>query len=122
MVDKSRHLKKEIMLEALKKSLGVVTTALNKTDIPKSTFYKWRKTDPEFEAEVQDIDNIALDFSESKMFEGIQKGSENLIRFHLSRKGKSRGYVERQEITGMEGQPTHFQIEIIDSGSNKNKD
>ena len=61
MVDKSRHLKKEIMLEALKKSLGVVTTALNKTDIPKSTFYKWRKTDPEFEAEVQDIDNIALE-------------------------------------------------------------
>lgn len=110
------------MLEALKKSLGVVSTACNKTDTPRSTFYKWMDTDPEFAAEVKDIENIALDFSESKMFEAIQKGSENLIKFHLSRKGKNRGYVERQEITGMEGQPTHFQIEIIDSGSNKDKD
>ena len=121
-MEKSRHIKKESVIEALKKSLGVVTTALTRLDIPSSTYYKWLKTDPEFAQEVKDIENIALDFSESKMFEAINKGSEGLIKFHLSRKGKNRGYVERQEITGMDGQPTHFQIEIIDSGSNKDQD
>jgi len=114
-VDKSGHKKKQSMLEALKKSLGVVTTALIKADVPHSAYYKWINTDPEFAEQVKNVDNIALDFAESKMFQGIEGGNTQLIKFYLSRKGKNRGYVERQEFAGVEGQPTSFQIEIIDS-------
>ena len=52
-VDKSGHKKKQSMLEALKKSLGVVTTALIKADVPHSTYYKWINTDPEFAEQVK---------------------------------------------------------------------
>ena len=68
-MDKSRHIKKEAILSALESSLGVVTTACKKTGIPRSTFYKWLKEDLEFANKVKDIENVSLDFAESKLFE-----------------------------------------------------
>ena len=43
------------------------------------------------------------------------------VKFHLSHKGKDRGYVQRKEITGLDGEPNNFIIEIIDS-ADKNTD
>ena len=71
-MDKSRHIKKESILKALEKSLGVVTVACKKADIPRSTFYKWMREDKDFEAEVKDIENIALDFAESHLHKQIR--------------------------------------------------
>ena len=36
-------------------------------------------------------------------------------KFYLERKGKDRGYSQRQEITGADGMPTKFEIEIIEN-------
>jgi hypothetical protein len=119
-MDKSRHIKKESLLKALEQSLGVVTVACKNADIPRSTYYKWLNEDKDFEQQVEDIANIAVDFAETKLHEQIQNGNTTATIFYLKTKGKQRGYVERQEITGAEGMPTNFQIEII--GSKKNKD
>lgn len=113
-MDKSRHIKKESLLKALEQSLGVVTTACKKTDIPRSTFYKWLKEDEEFAKQVADIENVALDFAESQLHQQIGNGVPSSTMFYLKTKGKKRGYVERTEITGADGIPTNFQIEIID--------
>ena len=102
------------MLKALEKSLGVVTVACRKSDIPRSTFYKWLNEDEEFAKQVLDIENIALDFAESQLHEQIQGNNTSATIFYLKTKGKKRGYIERQEITGADGMPTNFQIEIID--------
>ena len=118
-MNKSRHIKKESMLKALEKSLGVVTVACRKSDIPRSTFYKWLNEDQDFSDEVKDIENIALDFAESQLHEQIQSNNTTATIFYLKTKGKKRGYIERQEITGAEGMPTNFQIEIIDSIKDK---
>ena len=40
-MNESRHIKKESLLAALEQSLGVVTVACKKADIPRSTYYKW---------------------------------------------------------------------------------
>ena len=119
-MDKSRHIKKESLLKALEQSLGVVTVACKNADIPRSTYYKWLNEDKDFEQQVEDIANIAVDFAETKLHEQIQNGNTTATIFYLKTRGKQRGYVERQEITGAEGMPTNFQIEII--GSKKNKD
>ncbi len=111
---KSRHIKKESMLQALEQSLGVVTVACKKADIPRSTFYKWINEDEEFAKQVREIENIALDFAESQLHKQISENSTAATIFYLKTKGKKRGYIERQEITGAEGMPTNFQIEIID--------
>ena len=44
-MDKSRHIKKEAMLQALENSLGVVTVACKQSSTPRSTYYKWLKED-----------------------------------------------------------------------------
>jgi predicted DNA-binding transcriptional regulator AlpA len=98
----------------LEKAMGVVTTACKNVGIHRSTFYEYYNNDPEFKKEVNDIGNVALDFTESKMFEQIRDGNTTLIKFYLATKGKKRGYVERQEITGSDGEKL-FEIKIIDT-------
>ena len=105
---------KKAIIEALEKSLGVVTTACKKVGVGRTTFYGWLKDDPEFAQQVNEIQEIAIDFVESKLFKNIEKGKTAEIIFYLKSKAKKRGYVERQEITGADGMPTDFKIEIID--------
>ena len=86
------------VIEALEKSLGVVTTACKKVGINRTTFYKYLKEDEQFAKDVQDIENIALDFAESQLHKQISEGNTTATIFLLKTKGKSRGYVERSEI------------------------
>lgn len=97
-MDKSRHIKKESILKALEQSLGIVTVACKKADVPRSTFYKWLNEDENFAQQVKDIENIALDFAESQLHKQIQEGNTTATIFLLKTKGKKRGYIERQEI------------------------
>ena len=92
----SDSLKKE-MVETLKKCLGVVTSAVDKVGISRSTHYEWLKDDPEYKKAVDEIAERAIDFVETKMFEQVNNGDSGLIKYYLSTKGKQRGYVERTE-------------------------
>jgi len=115
-MDKSDTLKKAT-LEALEKSLGVVTTAVKQVGIARSTFYEWMK-DHEFKMQVDDIQNIALDFAESQLHKQIQSGNTSATIFYLKTKGKNRGYVERQELTGADGYPAEIELNIIKTNAN----
>jgi hypothetical protein len=97
-MDKSRHIKKEVLLKALEQSLGVVTVACKNADIPRSTYYKWLNEDKEFAEAVKDIENIALDFGESKLHEQIKDGNTSATIFFLKTKGKKRGYIEKSQL------------------------
>ena len=89
---------KKAMLNALTKSLGVVTTACKFVDISRETHYRWLREDTEYKEAVESIADIAIDFAESKLHDSIENGSDTAIIFYLKTKGKKRGYVERQEI------------------------
>lgn len=89
---------KKAILDALEKSLGVVTTACKSVGIGRTSFYDWMKEDSEFKKKVEDINDIALDFAESSLHKQIKDGNTTATIFYLKTKGKRRGYVERQEI------------------------
>tara|TARA_R110001592_G_scaffold232078_3_gene489403 strand:+ start:885 stop:1232 length:348 start_codon:yes stop_codon:yes gene_type:complete len=110
-MDKTEHHKKA-MLEALEKSLGVVTSACKSVGIGRTTHYLWMDKDPEYRREVDDLSNVAIDFAESQLHQQIKKGNPTSTIFYLKTKGKKRGYVERQEIVH-EGLKT-FEIEEVD--------
>jgi len=88
---------KKALVEALEKSLGVVTTACKSAGCSRETFYKYLREDEAFAVKVKDIENIALDFAESQLHKQIKDGSTASTIFYLKTKGKGRGYIERQE-------------------------
>lgn len=89
---------KKAIIEALEKSLGVVTTACKKAGVGRTTFYGWMEEDVAFATEVNDIQNIALDFAESQLHKQIGGGNTSATIFYLKTKGKKRGYIERTEV------------------------
>ena len=112
-MNKSRHIKKESILKALEKTLGVVTVACKSSDIPRSTYYKWLKEDEEFAKAVKDIENIALDFGESQLHKQIGDGNTSATIFFLKTKGKKRGYIERNELDITSGdEPIKINVNI----------
>ena len=89
---------KKAMIEALTQSLGVVTSACKMVGIDRTTFYKYLNEDEDFAKEVKDIQDIAVDFAETKLHEQIKDKNTTATIFYLKTKGKHRGYIERQEI------------------------
>jgi hypothetical protein len=88
-------------LQAYEKSLGVLKTACEATNMCRKTIWEWRKKYPEFDDACHECEETAIDFVESRMFKKIDtggKGSESLIIFYLKTKAKHRGYIERQEV------------------------
>jgi hypothetical protein len=80
-VNKTVHTKKRV-IEALEKSLGVITTACKIAEVSRTQFYNWLKDDEDFAKKVQQI----------------KENSTAATIFFLKTKGKKRGYIERQEI------------------------
>lgn len=98
MANKQNVTLKKAMLEALEKSLGVVTTAANIVGINRKTHYDWLKNDEEYAEQVAALENMVLDFAESQLHSQIKEGNTTATIFLLKTKGKKRGYIERQEI------------------------
>lgn len=91
-------LHKKAMIDALVKSLGVVTTACREVGISRTLHYNWMSDDPDYKKAVEDISDVALDFAETMLHKNIQERDTTSIIFYLKTKGKRRGYIERQEI------------------------
>ena len=97
--------KKGLMLEALEKSLGIVSTACKMVDISRQTHYAWLKADEEYKKAVNSIQDGVLDFAESHLYKLVKEGNPAATIFFLKTKGKKRGYIERQEIEVTEKKP-----------------
>lgn len=126
--------KKKTLLEALESANGIVSSACKSIQMPRSTFYNWLKEDEEFKAAVEEIQEVAIDYVESKLFEKIEgvwqkmgttndgepvvyktPPSDTAIIFYLKTKAKKRGYIEKQEIKHS-GEIAFTGIEIINPG------
>ena len=95
---------KKAMVQALEKSLGIVTAACKVVGISRQTHYNWLE-DPEYKKAVSEIGDVALDFAESHLHKLIKDGNPAATIFYLKTKGKERGYVERPEIAVAEKKP-----------------
>lgn len=95
---KQNPTQKKAMIDAMIKSLGIVTAAAKLAKIDRCTHYEWLNTDPEYKKAIEGIEDIAIDFAESKLHEQIKQNDTTATIFYLKTKGKKRGYIEKQEI------------------------
>ena len=105
------------MLDALEKSLGVVTSAAKAVGVGRTTHYLWMQEDKEYKAAVDELSDVAIDFAESQLHKQIKEGNSTATIFFLKTKGKKRGYVERQEVDVSSGKL--FQIEVLGEDSDQ---
>lgn len=96
--DNKKQQVKKALLDALEKSLGIVTAACKSVGINRTTFYKYYNQDEEFKQAVDDIENIAIDVAETSLMRQIKEGNTTATIFYLKTKGKRRGYVESQNF------------------------
>jgi hypothetical protein len=111
---------KEKLLEALERSLGIVTPACKEVGISRNTFYEYYKTDLIFKASVDDINEITLDFVENNLLKKIKEGSERSILFYMKYKARKRGYTDSLDITS--GGDKITEIRLIQVKNNDDTD
>ena len=114
-MNKQNSTLKRAMIEALEKSLGIVTTACKSVGIDRGSHYNWMKDDEQYKAEVESIEDIAIDFAERQLHKQIKDGIPTSTIFYLKTKAKKRGYVERTEVH-QETTIKSLDINIIDEG------
>jgi len=98
MTAKTKKMKKEALLLSLEKNMGVVTVSCKAANLPRRTYYDWINEDDDFRKSVDELQNVALDFVESKLINQINDDNTTATIFYLKCKGRDRGYIERQDF------------------------
>lgn len=129
---------KKIFLDALILHRGIITGACKATGIGRTTVYLWRDSDEDFKKELEEVNEIAIDFVEGKLFQRIEgvftengegevyktPPSDTAIIFFLKTKGKKRGYIEKTEIAieQKETPSINFNLTVTEDIGIKRKD
>lgn len=92
--------------EALLAVGGIYTAAVTwlkhkkEKETNRKTIERRVKASADLQEARKEATEILLDVSENKLLQLINQGDRSAIIFFLKCKGKERGYIERQEITG----------------------
>lgn len=99
------------VIEALQANAGINTYAAawleKKTGLRcvESTIRGYRKRYKKVQKAAEEIEFNLLDVAEHQLFKLIRDGHASSVHFYLKTKGKERGYTERVESTGKDGEP-----------------
>jgi len=110
MTRKQREQKKEQLLKCLQQTLGIINTACLQAGVGRKTYYNWLNEDPDFKEKAEAIMETQKDVGEAALLKLIRDGDTAATIFYAKTKLKDRGYIERQEITGKDGEPFHSTI------------
>ena len=102
---------KKKLIEALEKSLGIVTEACEKAQLSRTQFYKWYKEDKEFKKQVDSIDGKFIDFAETHLKEQIKNNNTQATIFYLKTRGRKRGYGDSLDLTS-NNEPITINVKI----------
>ena len=92
------------LLDALSKTSAIVSSACKAANVSRMTYYRYYNEDPEFREKADDIKELQKDFAESLILKKMKEGDTAMIIFYAKTQMKDRGYTERKEITGKDGE------------------
>ena len=94
---------KQNYIDAIHNSRGLLTAAADALGCTRKAIYDAAKRHPEIQQAIEESRERTTDMAESKLFQKISEGDNTAIIFYLKTQAKKRGYVERQEVTGADG-------------------
>jgi hypothetical protein len=110
---KRRYLTIDEIADAIRSEHGMITRAAAKLNVSRISINKRVKRSQELQAVLQDAREGVLDDAETGLWIAIQNHEAWAIAFTLRTIGRHRGYVERQEIAGADGNELRVQIEYV---------
>ena len=99
--------------EALRASAGIFSAAAQKIGCAPNTIRNYVDRHVELQEVVEEVREGTLDLAESQLLKAMGDGNLTACIFFLKCKGKHRGYVERQEMTGPGGTPLVLRVADI---------
>lgn len=102
--DKRIEKEKEDLLNALAQTSGIVSSACKAANVSRMTYYRFYEEDATFRERADDIKELQKDFAESLILKKMKEGDTTMIIFYAKTQMKDRGYTERKEITGKDGE------------------
>lgn len=100
--------RKEVFIQALSEQFGIVTAAAKKAGTSAQMHYRWMIEDADYRARVTHIQEKCLDLAESRILklinDGDPKTSLRAAMFYLEKRGRSRGYGAKLEVTTQQAQ------------------
>jgi len=118
--NKDINLQKRNFLVAYGDTFGNVAEACRITGIARSAFYRWKEEDKKFQKALEEVDpkESFKDFVELEAVKKIKEGDTAMIIFAAKSKLKDRGWIERQEITGADGDKLNaITVEIVNGAT-----
>ena len=81
----------------------MLAAAARQLGVTRRTVYNYVNKYPTIKQALDDARQENLDFAENQLMKAVRAGNVTAIMFLLKTLGKDRGYVDRKEITGADG-------------------
>ncbi len=111
MAAKKRY-SEESIVSALREMKGMVYLAAERVGCCADTIYERAKTSPAITEAMRHERGRFVDSAEMKLINAVDACEPWAIQMALKCLGKNRGYVERQEVTGRDGEPVQL-LEVV---------
>ena len=98
--------------EALREAMGNQAAVARKFGVTRQAVASYIERHPVLQQAQRDIDESMLDNAESALYRDVIAGNFQAVKWYLATKGKARGYVERQEVTGSDGGPVQVRHQV----------
>ena len=108
--------KTQDIIEALESVNGMVYLAARKLGCTAQTIYNRMAKSEAIKDAVENSRGELIDISEQKLRQAVLNGEPWAVALVLKTLGKKRGYVERQELAGVEDQPLEAVVRVITYG------
>ena len=100
------------LLAALAANSGIVASACRAANVSRMTYYRYYNEDPDFKEKADDVKELQKDFAESLILKKMKEGDTTMIIFYAKTQMKDRGYVERKELVGKDGEDLVHKQEV----------
>ena len=112
------HLKKTMadinattLVTKIQEAKGNVSAVARAFGVSRKTIYNYIERYATAQDALDDARETMLDNAESILYKKVLEGSTPELLFFLKTQGKRRGYVERNEVTGADGEALHITID-----------